>query len=128
MRSDNFTYFQPTFFFSFSKMAIQKLGVFGAAKDEEAIIAELREFFQSKDVKLPEPTTDLFSNVKLFTEAAEKLALVLNEKEVELLMNAIFNLSITLTIEQSTQFLQLVCKVFKSNAFTKGTGWNSHVS
>ncbi|KAI6192340.1 hypothetical protein M3Y97_00327100 [Aphelenchoides bicaudatus] len=107
-------------------MTSQKLGVFGAAKDEEAIIAELREFFEPKDVKLAAPTTDLFANVKMFTEAVEKLAATLNEKEVELLMNAIFNLSITLTVEQSAQFVQLVCKIFKSNVFTKGSGWNSH--
>lgn len=106
-------------------MTIQKLGVFGH-KDEDVIIAELRDFFASKGLKL-EATSDLLQNVKQFVTAAQKLAPSLPEKDVEQLMNAIFNLSITLSVEQSLEFTNQLCEVFKSGAF-KGQGWNSHVS
>lgn len=69
-------------------MTIQKLGVFGTTKDEETITNELREFFMAKGVKLPEiKSSELFANVKLFSEASEKLASSLNEKDTEMIMN-----------------------------------------
>jgi hypothetical protein len=109
-------------------MSIQKVGVFATGKDEETIIAELCEFFASKQIKIQLPTNeDLYAVVKQFANAAEKLAPTLPEKEVEMLLNAIFNLSITLAVEQSSEFNKLLCQSLKSSAF-QGHGWNSHVS
>jgi translation initiation factor 3 subunit M len=105
-------------------MVVQKLGVFGA-KDEDAIIVEIREFFESKGVVLEASSPDLFQNVKQFVTAAQNIAPSLTEKDIEQLLNAIFNLSITLPIEQSLDFTKQLCEVFKSPAF-KGTGWTSH--
>jgi hypothetical protein len=108
-------------------MTIQKLGVFGA-KDEEAIVTELRDFFYSKGIKCEAvPSSDLYTSVKQFTLAAQKLIPSLSEKDAEHLMNAIFNLSITLPIDQSLDFITQLCLILKSPAF-KGRGWNSHVS
>lgn len=105
-------------------MVVQKLGVFGA-KDEDTIIDELHEYFKGKGVVLDATSRDLFQNVKQFVSATQKIAPSLTEKDVEQLLNAIFNLSVTLPIEQSLEFTKQLCEVFKTPAF-KGTGWNSH--
>ena len=99
---------------------------FFALKDEDTSLAELRDFFESKQCQLPAIEADLYSNVVQLLRAAVKIAPLLAEKDLELVMNALLNLSVTFTRDQTDEFVRLLCESSASEAF-KGSGWHSRV-
>ncbi|KAI6221619.1 Eukaryotic translation initiation factor 3 subunit M [Aphelenchoides besseyi] len=106
-------------------MAAVKTDGFFASKEEKTSVAELHDFFTSKEVKLAAPSKDLFSSIKQFLQATEKVAEQLNEKDLELVLNAILNLSIVLTVEQTVEFVKQICEIFATEPF-QTKGWNSN--
>ncbi|KAH7729366.1 COP9/Signalosome and eIF3 complex-shared subunit 1 [Aphelenchoides avenae] len=105
-------------------MASAKVLVFATA-DEKTQVSQLRKYYSDKGVKIPtEGPQELFENTVQLIEASGFLGSLNVEKEVEMVLNALFSLIITFPDAQAAVLTDKLYTLLTSGSF-QGHGWQS---
>ncbi|CAD5220728.1 unnamed protein product [Bursaphelenchus okinawaensis] len=106
-------------------MSVDKLGGAFSFKNETQSSVELRLYFKEKGLKIdPNGSQNLFENVKELLGFAPQIAASVDSKELECVLNAIFNLSVAFEPAKTEEFIGDLIKTLNGKEFS-GIGWNS---
>uniref|UniRef100_A0A915CNF9 PCI domain-containing protein n=1 Tax=Ditylenchus dipsaci TaxID=166011 RepID=A0A915CNF9_9BILA len=108
-----------------SKTTAHTIGVL-AEQTEQFQVDQLRQFYVNKGISIEKTgSDDIYESVMELLNASDFIATIPSEKDVELLLNALFSLIITFQGEQVLQLVQKFCQLVTNKNY-QGQGWQSN--